>query len=354
MTETSPCEIIVGVDTHKHTHAAVAINTLGARLGAMTIPVSTTGYRDLEAWARSFGPIRAFGIEGTGSYGAGLSRSLQANGHPVFEVNHRQLRHQHGKSDPLDAESAARAVLGGQATALPKTSTSTVEMIRHLKVARDTAVKGRTQAMQTVKAIIVTAPAGLREQLDGITGKMALIRRLAALRSGKLTSTTASAKASLRAIARRWLALDTEIKAHDRHLDDLTQECAPAMLEAHGIAAGTAAEMLLLVGDNPDRIRSEAAFAKLCGACPIPASSGKTTRHRLNRGGNRQANAALYRVVIVRMRGHQPTLDYVRRRTAEGKGKMEIIRCLKRFMAREIFGCLCREPKLPLVAQSDP
>lgn len=356
MTETSPCEIIVGVDTHKHTHAAVAINTLGARLGAMTIPVSTAGYRDLEAWAGSFGPIRAFGIEGTGSYGAGLSRFLQANGHQVFEVNrpNRQRRHQHGKSDPLDAESAARAVLGGQATALPKASTSAVEMIRHLKVARDTAVKGRTQAMLTVKAIIVTAPAGLREQLDGITGTMALIRRLAALQPGKLTSTTASAKASLRAIARRWLALDAEIKAHDRHLEKLTQECAPAMLEAHGIAAGTAAEMLLLVGDNPDRIRSEAAFAKLCGACPIPASSGKTNRHRLNRGGNRQANAALYRVVIVRTRGHQPTIDYVRRRTAEGKGKMEIIRCLKRFVAREIFGYLCGQPKSPLVAQSDP
>jgi transposase len=208
-----------------------------------------------------------------------LSRSPQANGHQVFEVNrpNRQLRHQHGKSDPLDAESAARAVLGGQATALLKSSTSTIEMIRHLKVARDTAVKRGTQTMLTVKAIIVTAPAGLREQLDGITGKMTLIRRLAALWPGKLTSTTASAKASLRAIARRWLALDTEIKAHDCHLEDLTQECAPAMLEAHGIAAGTAAEMLLLVGDNPDRIPSEAAFAKLCGACPIPASSGKPT-----------------------------------------------------------------------------
>ncbi len=317
MSETARAEIIIGVDTHKHVHAAVAVDGLGARLGTMTIPVSRTGYRDLEAWARSFGPIRAFGIEGTGSYGAGLSRSLQANGHPVFEVNrpNRQLRHQHGKSDPLDAESAARAVLGGQATALPKAST--VEMIRHLRVARDTAVKGRTQAMLTLKAIIVTAPAGLREQLDGITGKMALIRRLAALRPGKLTS--ASAKASLRAIARRWLALDAEIKAHDRHLEDLTRECAPTMLEAHGMAAGTAAEMLLLVGDNPDRIRSEAAFAKLCGACPIPASSGRTNRHRLNRGGNRQANAALYRVVIVRMRSHQPTRDYVQRRTAEGQ-----------------------------------
>src|SRR3954447_24013382 len=151
MTEISPCEIIVGVDTHKDTHAAVAINTLGARLGAMTIPVSTTGYRDLEAWARSFGPIRAFGIEGTGSYGAGLSRPLQAHGHPVFEVNrpNRQLRHQYSKSDPLNAESAARAVLGGQATALPKSSTTAVEMIRHLKIARDTAGKGRTQAMLT-------------------------------------------------------------------------------------------------------------------------------------------------------------------------------------------------------------
>lgn len=155
-------------------------------------------------------------------------------------------------------------------------------------------------------------------------------------------------------LARRWLALDAEIKAHDRHLEELTQECAPTMIEAHGMAAGTAAEMLLLGGDNPDRIRSEAAFAKLCGACPIPASSGKTNRHRLNRGGNRQANAALYRVVIVRMRGHQPTIDDVRRRTAEGKSKREIIRCLKRFVAREIFGYLCGQPKSPLLAQSNP
>jgi transposase len=354
--EISPCEIIIGVDTHKHTHAAVAINTLGARLGTMTIPVSGTGYRDLEDWAKALGAIRAFGVEGTGSYGAGLARFLQANGHSVFEVNrpNRQLRHQHGKSDPLDAESAARAVLSGQATALPKAGTSVVEMIRHLKIARDTAVKGRTQAMLTLKAIIVSAPASLREQLEGITSKMALIRHLAALRPGKLTSTTASAKTSLRAIARRWLVLDAKIKAHDRQLGDLTEQCAPTMIKAHGMAAGTAAEMLLLVGDNPERIRSEAAFAKLCGACPIPASSGKSHRHRLNRGGNRQANAALYRVVIVRMRSHQPTLDYVQRRTAEGKGKRESIRCLKRFVAREIFGYLCREPKLLSTAQPAP
>jgi transposase len=297
-----------------------------------------------EAWAQSLGPIRAFGIEGTGSYGAGLSRFLCEHGHPVFEVNrpNRQLRHQKGKDDALDAESAARSVLAGQATALPQSGTSTVEMVRHLKVARDTAVKGRSQAMQTLKAIIVSAPSALREQLDSISGKMTLLRHLAALRPGPLTSTMASAKTSLRAIARRWLALNEEIKTHDTHLEQLTGQLAPELVQAHGMGAGTAAEMLLLVGDNRERIRSEAAMAKLCGVCPIPASSGKTSRHRLNRGGNRQANAALYRVVIVRMRAHQPTLDYVKRRTAEGKSKPEIIRCLKRFVAREIFGYLCR------------
>jgi transposase len=347
MGETARADIIIGVDTHKHVHAAVAVDALGTRLGTVTVPVGETGYRTLEAWARSLGAVRAFGVEGTGSYGAGLSRFLRGQGHAVLEVNRpdRRLRHEKGKSDPLDAESAARAVLSGQAAALPKSGTGVVEMIRHLKVARDTAVKGRTQAMLTLKAIIVSAPAALREQLDRITGKMTLIRRLAALRPGPITSTAASAKASLRAIARRWLALDEEIRSHDAHLEVLTAARAPELVQAHGMGAGTAAAMLLLVGDNPERIRSEAAFAKLCGACPIPASSGKTVRHRLNRGGSRQANAALYRVVVTRMRGHRPTLDYVRRRTSEGKAKPEIIRCLKRFVAREIFGYLCATPK---------
>ena len=346
VTSTIVVPLFVGVDTHKDVHAAVAISVTGVHLAATTVPASSKGYAALEAWAKSMGPVRAFGVEGTGSYGAGLSRFLRERGHPVVEVNrpNRQLRYQQGKSDAVDAESAARAVLAGQAAGQPKSGTGTVEMIRHFKIARDTSVKARTQAMQTLKALIVCSPDALREQLDPVRGKMALLRRLAALRPGPLTSTLASVKASLRAIARRWLALDAEIKQHDAQLDTLTAERAPELLAAHGMATGTAAEMLLLVGDNPERIRSEAAFAKLCGACPIPASSGKTIRHRLNRGGNRQANAALYRVVIVRMRGHQPTLDYVRRRTAEGKSKPEIIRCLKRYVAREIFGYLCAKP----------
>ena len=347
MSGTMPADVIVGVDTHKHTHAAVAVTGLGARVGELTIRVGLGGYRELEVWARSLGAVRAFGIEGTGSYGAGLARFLRAAGHTVHEAGRpdRGLRHRHGKTDHLDAEGAARAVLGGQATALPKAGTGEVEMIRHLKVARDTAVKARTQAMLALKAIIVSAPAALREQLDAVAGKMALVRHLATLRSEPLTTTTASAKASLRAIARRWLDLDVEIKAHDAHLGRLTERRAPEMVAAHGMGTATAAEMLILVGDEPERIRSEAAFAKLCGACPVPASSGKTSRHRLNRGGDRRANAALHRVIVVRMRGHRPTLDYVRRRTAEGKSKREIIRCLKRFVAREIFGYLCRRPR---------
>ena len=354
ITTTKPVEVIVGVDTHKDVHADVAISELGVQLSAMTIPASSKGYQALESWATSLGTIKAIGIEGTGSYGAGLSRFMREQGHFVVEVNrpNRQLRYQKGKSDTVDAENAARAVLAGQATGQPKGGTSTVEMIRHLKVARDTAVKGRSQAMQTMKAIIICSPAALREPLDRVKGKMTLLRHLAALRPGPMTSTMASAKTSLRAIARRWLALDAEIKAHDAHLKTLTGARAPELLAAHGMATGTAAEMLLVVGDNPERIHSEAAFAKLCGACPIPASSGKTKRHRLNRTGNRQANAALYRVVVVRMRGHQPTLDYVCRRTAEGRSKPEIIRCLKRYVAREIFGYLCRPAKPGIQAAS--
>ena len=165
MSKTNPVKIIIGVDTHKDIHVAVAINGIGAHLGMLTIPVSPKGYQNLETWARAFGSIHAFGIEGTGSYGAGLARFLQAKGHTVVEVNrpNRQLRHQNGKSDPLDAESAARAVLGGQANARPKSADSSVEMIRHLKVARDTAVKSRTQAMVTLKTIIINAPAALRQ-----------------------------------------------------------------------------------------------------------------------------------------------------------------------------------------------
>ena len=219
-------------------------------------------------------------------------------------------------------------------------------MIRHLKIARDTAVKSLSVVMVTLKTLIVNAPAELRDSIDQIKGKVALIRHIAAFRLRPITSTTASAKAAMRSLARRWSMLSDEVAEHDKELKALVEAKAPSLMASHGTATMAIAEMLILVGDDPGRIRSEAALAKLCGVCPIPASSGKTHRFRLNRGGNRQANAALHRVVIVRMRNHEPTLAYVRKRTKDGKSKSEIIRCLKRYIVHEIFTHLCRSEPL--------
>jgi len=336
-------QIIIGVDTHKSKHIAFAIRHQGACLGRMTISADSQGHRDLEAWASGFGTVKAFDIEGTWSRGAGLSRDLLAMGHRALDVMrpNRQLRYLHGKSDSLDAESAARSVLNGQATALAKTQTGACETIRHFKIARDSAVKSRSQAMITLKTLIINAPAELRDTLDLIKGPITLIRHIAALRPGKITSPTASAKTAMRAIARRWLVLHEEIQAHGQELERMVREKAPDLMNSHGISTMTAAEMLILVGDNPERIKSEAALAKICGVCPIPASSGKTKRMRLNRGGNRHANAAIYIIAITRMRDHGATKSYIAKRTAQGKSKREIIRCLKRYIVREIYRELC-------------
>ena len=212
-------------------------------------------------------------------------------------------------------------------------------MVRQIKTARDTAVKARSAAIITLKSLIVNASDALREALDPLTDKNS---STVARRSYPVTSSTPRPRRStrLRALARRWLTLAAEIRTHDDVLDAITHTAAPTLREAFGIGADSAAEMMIVAGDNPTRVRSEAAFAKLCGACPIPASSGVTHRHRLFRGGHRQANAAIYRIVTVRIRWHQPTLDYVGRRTAQGLTKKDIVRCLKRFVAREIYNAL--------------
>jgi transposase len=319
--------VVVGVDTHKYLHVAVALDASGERLEDRSFPADSRGYVALAEWAEAFGRVEAFGIEGTGSYGAGLASVLRRRGHRLVEVNrgNRQARRRLGKSDAADAEIAGRQVLAGVATAIPKRADGHVEMIRQVKVARDTAVKARTSAMITLKQAVVL-------------GDKALIARCAAFRVGEVAHTTASAKYALRALARRWQFLHVEILDADRLLDQLTRDVAPTLRQAFGVGPDTAAEMLIIFGDNPERVHSDAAFAKLCGACPIPASSGMSNgRHRLYRGGHRQGNAALYRSVIVRMRFHEPTMAYVARRSAEGLGKKEIIRCLKRYMAREIY-----------------
>lgn len=336
---TTVVNVIVGVDTHKHVHVAVAIDDSGQRLGEHRIPVDTVGYQDLERWAKSLGRVMSFGIEGTGSYGVGLASFLRRNGHKVVEVNRgdRRARRANGKSDTLDADAAARSVLAGTSTAIPKSADGVVEMIRQIKVARDIATKGRTSAIITLKTIVVGAPPEIREQLDHLSDK-ALIQKCAGYRPGRVTDAISATKHTLRSLAKRWQFLDAEVKDHDRILDELTQRVSSTLRDGFGIGPDTAAELLIVMGDNPDRVRSEACFAKLCGVAPIPASSGMTNRHRLAWNGHRQANAALYRAAILRMQHHEPTKAYVARRTEEGLSKRDIIRYLKRFIAREAFG----------------
>jgi transposase len=349
MTATREGSVIVGVDTHKHVHVAVALSGNGERLGDLMIAAERAGYEQLLSWAKRFGRVERFGIEGSGSYGQGLVSYLRRHDQQVLEAGRpdRRDRRQRGKSDTLDAENAARAVLAGTATATPRRSEGTSEMLRQVKVARDTAVKARTSAIIALKALIVTAPDELRSELQPLT-KAVLRDRCAGLRPGAVTTPLAAAKHSLRGLARRWQQLDAEIADHDEIVEELTLAAAPTMRQAFGIGPDTAAEMLILAGDRPhERLRSEAAFAKLCGAAPIPASSGMTQRHRLNPAGHRQANSALYRTVIVRMRFHPATIAYVARRTAEGKSKREIIRCLKRYLAREIYHYLTDTPPAP-------
>jgi transposase len=345
-------QLSIGVDTHEDIHVAVAKNALGQKVATTRIPTTPAGYAQLLAWARGLGRVDAFGVEGTGSYGAALARYLRTHGQRVIEVNRpdRAARRRHGKSDPVDAEAAARSVQAAEATAIPKTGDGGVEMIRALRIVRGSAVKARTQTVNAMRALLVTAPAELREQLRG-RSTIALVRAAAAIPPGPLSTPTAAAELALATLAGRYLALDSEISALDTHLDALTTSTAPDLVAVFGVGPETAGALLVAAGDNPDRLHSDAAFAALCGVSPIEASSGKTVRHRLNRGGNRQANAALYRAVLVRLRYHQPTRDYMTRRTTEGKTKKEIIRCLKRYLAREIYTALQKINKAAQPAQ---
>lgn len=334
--------VVIGVDTHKYIHVAVALDAIGGRLDARSFAADRGGYEQLLKWALAFGAKQlTFAIEGTGSYGAGLTAAVRRRDVGVVEVlrTDRRDRRLRGKSDTFDAENAARAGLAGHANAVPKSNDGTVEMLRQIKIAKDTAVKARTATMISIKAVLVTAAPELREELQPLS-KMKLINRCTGLRPGQINDVQAAAKHTLRSLARRWQQLDTETKHHEKLLSKLTTALTPQLVDAFGVGPDTAAELLIVAGDNIDRVRSEPARARLCGVAPIPASSGMTTRHRLNRGGHRQANAALYRPVIVRMQHHEPTRAYVARRTAEGKTKAEIIRCLKRLLAREIWALL--------------
>jgi transposase len=337
--------VILGVDTHLHFHVAVAVDNLGRRLGEASVPTTAKGYEKLLRWAEGIGSVRCAGVEGTSSYGAGLARHLRACGIEVLEVERpkhrrRSSRRNRQKSDPSDAEAAARAVLAGEASGVPKSADGTVEMIRTLRAARRSAVKARTQAANQLQGMRVTAPEQLRNRLRGLSTKE-LVSVAARFRLGGNPSDVHGAtRFALRSVARRYEVLSREIEELEEHLDRLVGQAAPELVSLPGIGTDNAATLLIVAGDNPQRLSNEASFANLCGVSPIEASSGKVVRHRLNRGGNREANRALYMTCLARMRRDQRTKEYVARRTAEGKSKPEIIRCLKRYIAREVYRVL--------------
>lgn len=336
-------EVVGGVDTHKDTHTAAVIDTAGRLLGHATFPTTGTGYAQLLGWLGSFGRLLLVGIEGTGVYGSGLAAHLRAEGVAMVEVDRpdRKARRWQGKSDPVDAEAAARAALAARATATPKDRDGAVEALRVLRVARRSAVDQRADAQRQIKALIVTAPDSLRDRLRGLRDRQLLVT-CARLRPdpARLHEPVEATKYALRTLAARHAQLTQEITGLDAHLATLVQQINPALLALKGVGVDVAGQLLVTAGGNPERVRTEAAFAMLCGVAPLPASSGKTRRHRLNRGGDRQANCALYRVTLSRLRWDPRTRAYMQRRTAEGLSKKEIIRCLKRMIAREIHPVL--------------
>jgi transposase len=343
-------KVVLGVDTHLDFHVAVALDGLGRRLGELAVPASRDGYERLLCWAEGFGPVRCAGVEGTSSYGAGLARHLKGAQVPVFEVERPKRRHlrRKGKSDSRDAESAARAVLAGETAGEPKSADGRVEMIRVLRAARRSAVKARTRAANQLRGVRVTAPEELRQRLRCLSTKE-LVTVAARFRLGDDPEDVETAtKFALRSVARRYRHLSEEIADLDAQLGRLVAETAPELTSLPGVGTHHAATLLIVAGDNPERLGSEASFASLCGVSPVEASSGKVVRHRLNRGGNRDANRALHLICVVRMRVDERTRRYVGRRASEGKPKREIMRCLKRYVAREVYRVLLRASPSPI------
>ena len=333
-----------GVDTHLDVHVAAALDDRGALLGVESFATTEGGYKKLLAWLSDFGPVELVGVEGAGSYGAGLTRHLQAERVRVVEVDrpNRQRRRRKGKSDPQDAISAARAALSGDASGEAKSRDGNVESMRVLRVARTSARKGRAQALNQMRGLISTAPEPIRAELRGLN-VFHLLERAATYRPGAKRDVVSLTKFTLRMLARRAIILGEEISEIDAILKPLVIETAPRLVGTLGVGTDAASALLVTAGDNPERLHDEAAFAHLCGASPIEASSGKQERHRLNRSGDRQANSALWHIVITRMVYDPRTTEYIDRRTKEGLTKREAVRCLKRYVAREVFSLLPHE-----------
>ncbi|MGB8436583.1 MAG: IS110 family transposase [Burkholderiales bacterium] len=339
-------EVILGVDTHLDVHVGVVIDAVGRVQGTLAIATNPSGYEQLLDWARGFGVLRRAGVEGTGSYGSGLTRFLEGRGITVIEVNRpdRSRRRSRGKSDPTDAEGAARAVLADDAKCIPKAQSGLAEALRTLSVARRSAVKAKTQAVNQLRALLVSAPSFIRDVVLKVKPEDC-VAACAALPHDDVNPVLASLKTTLQLLAKRWTALHEELRELDKQLARLTKLAAPRLLARFGVGPQTAATLLVTAGDNPTRLRNEAALAALCGVSPLDASSGKMHRHRLNRGGQRQANNALWTIAMVRMRSDARTREYVARRTREGLSMKEIHRCLKRYIVRELYPLILADLK---------
>lgn len=342
VTTLDPGTIIGGIDTHADTIHVAAIDPWGRELGDKEFPTTPRGYTAALEFLASHGEVTAIGIEGTSSYGVGITCAASDAGLAVLEVlrPERSVRRREGKSDPIDAYQAAHAVLAGRATAATKSADITA--LRALHNARRSAVKARAAAQVQVRHQLITAPVMIREKYRHHSA-VGLIRALASCRPGahgdleeRLVLT------ALKSLARRHQLLGEEITRLDAELTAMIQQTAPHLLGLHGVGNTTAAQLLITAGGNPDRLRSEASFAALCGTAPVPASSGKTTRHRLSRGGDRRANNALHTIALVRMRNHPPTKAFVARQRDRGRSTPEILRMLKRALAREMYKQLTR------------
>ena len=344
--------VIGGADTHADTIHLAAIDHVGRQLGDREFPTTTQGYRAALAFLAGFGVVGVIGIEGTSSYGAGLSRAARATGIEVREVNRpdRAERRRRGKSDPIDAYQAARAVLSGRADATPKDEQ--IEAVRALHIARRSAIKARTAAMNQIHQMLITAPDEVREKYRPLKEKR-LVTALAGCRPSRSPQSDPTARAvqtALKILAQRHQFLSSQAEALKKQLLELVGEANPHLLSRHGLGPTTAAQLLITAGGNPDRLRSEASFAALCGTAPVPASSGKTTHHRLSRGGDRAANHALHTIALVRMSSHPRTKAYVRTQRDKNRSETEILRLLKRAIVREVYRSLARDLIAPDLA----
>lgn len=349
-------QITAGADTHADTVHVAALDHLGRAVDDAEFPTTPTGYGHALAFLGALGTVTVMGIEGTSSYGAGLARAAAAAGIEVREVNRpdRAQRRRRGKADPLDAYEAARAVLAGRAEAAVKDEQ--IEAIRALHNARRSAVKASTAAINQIHQMLITAPCVVRERYRQLKGKR-LVEALARCRpagQGDSGTCPATVLTALKSLAQRHQFLTAQADELAAQLRTATLAANPHLMSLHGVGPNTAAQLLITAGANPDRLRSEASFAALCGAAPVPASSGRTTRHRLCRGGDRAANYALHTIALVRMVSDPRTRAYVTAKQATGRSGTEILRLLKRAIAREVFKSLARDQPAPELADLRP